>query len=52
MKCPFRTKTEQYTYLSKLVVSTDFEECYESDCPFWNRHTRKCENVKVVVKER
>ena len=39
MKCPFRTITTKEQLATKQVeiVTTDFLECLEEQCPYWGR---------------
>ncbi len=61
MKCPFRTRTNtktiygtnpfepNYSKPIDSVVSVDFEECIENDCPYFGKEVYKitCNGTKT-----
>ena len=45
MKCPYRTITDTQKCGNREITTTDFEECYGTECPFYVPEKRYSYNI-------
>ncbi len=41
LKCPFREKTVERKVGENKIITTEFETCYEGQCPYWKNVTKE-----------